>query len=186
LHEIFTSHYLQPKTERYGEDKFGNFGCFYGYSDVLQSVLAPPGKRLYSPAAELIKRQADREDVPFTSVMEAELLVLLMAFGSTDVRSALSSAAPKFASTQQQFVRLFALYERSHCHPVHGICMPGLRCGSQIFAHLVVDALWCAEAPQNQIGEICLRLHIALIYIGLPKIDDCLPTIAVEQGLCRS
>ena len=46
LHEIFTSHYLRPKSERYGEDKFDNFGCFYGYSETLQTVLAPKGQRL--------------------------------------------------------------------------------------------------------------------------------------------
>jgi len=62
LHEIFTSHYLKPKSERYNNANFDNFGCFYGYSKTLQSVLAPEGKRLYSPAAELIKRQADRNE----------------------------------------------------------------------------------------------------------------------------
>jgi hypothetical protein len=86
LHEVFTSHYLRPKSERHGDENFENFGCFYGHSETLQAELAPQGKRLYSPAAELIKRQADREDVPFPSVIEAELLVLLMAFVSEDVR----------------------------------------------------------------------------------------------------
>jgi hypothetical protein len=85
LHEIFTSHYLRPKSERYSEDKFEGFGCFYGHSETLQSVLSPEGKRFYSPAAELIKRHADREDIPFAAIMEAELLVLLMAFVSPDV-----------------------------------------------------------------------------------------------------
>jgi hypothetical protein len=86
LHEIFTSHYLRPKSERYGVENFDNFGCFYGHSDALQSELAPQGQRLYSPAAELIKRQADREDIPFSALMEAELLVLLMAFIIPDAR----------------------------------------------------------------------------------------------------
>jgi hypothetical protein len=84
LHEIFTSHYLRPQSNRFSEDKFDSFGCFYGYSETLQSVLAPEGKRLLSPAAELIKRQADREDILFSAVMEAELLVLLMAFVTKD------------------------------------------------------------------------------------------------------
>lgn len=43
-------------------------------------MLAPEGKTLYAPAAELIKRQADRTDLPFTAVMQAELLILMMAF----------------------------------------------------------------------------------------------------------
>lgn len=80
LHEVFTSHYLLPTTERYGEDKFDTFDCFYGSSETLQTELAPEGRRLYSPAAELIKRQAEREDLPFAAVIEAELLILLMAF----------------------------------------------------------------------------------------------------------
>ncbi len=83
LHEVFTSHYL---CLIHGEQKFDTFDCFYGYSKTLQSELAPEGKRLYSPAAELIKRQADRLDVPFESVIEAELLVLLMAFLIPNVR----------------------------------------------------------------------------------------------------
>jgi hypothetical protein len=86
LHEIFTSHYLRPKTERYSQDRFDNFGVFHGSSQALQSVLAPNGQRLYSPEAELIKRQADREDFPFSAVTEAELLVLLMAFISVEAR----------------------------------------------------------------------------------------------------
>ncbi len=86
LHEVFTSHYVMPKTERYGDQRFENFDCFYGYSESLQTVLAPEGQRLYSPAAELIKRQADREDIPFEDVIQAELLVLLMAFITPDTR----------------------------------------------------------------------------------------------------
>jgi len=85
LHEVFTSHYLIPVTERYGDNKFATFGYFYGYSKTLQSELAPEGKRLYSPAAELIKRQANREDIPFLDVIEAELLILLMVFLNPDV-----------------------------------------------------------------------------------------------------
>ncbi|MHB9009195.1 MAG: SEFIR domain-containing protein [Limisphaerales bacterium] len=79
LHEVFTSHYLLPETDRHEDQRFDTFGCFYGYSQALQSVLAPKGKRLYSPGAELIKRQADRNDIPFASIIEAELLILLMA-----------------------------------------------------------------------------------------------------------
>ena len=48
-------------------------------SDTLQ-ILAEPGKTLLSAAAALIKQQADRTDIPFDTIMEAELLILLMAF----------------------------------------------------------------------------------------------------------
>lgn len=86
LHEVFTSHYIMPETERYGDERFENFDCFYGYSETLQSVLAPEGKRLYSPAAELLKRQADREDIRFADVIQAELIVLMMALITPNAR----------------------------------------------------------------------------------------------------
>ncbi len=79
LREVFTSHYLQPEgTQHYNKGEFTSFECFWTYSELLQ-VLAPEGRKLLFPAAELIKRQADRNDLTFESVMEAELLVLLMA-----------------------------------------------------------------------------------------------------------
>lgn len=84
LREIFTSHYLVPETQRSGDMDFESFVVFWGRSETLNSVLAPEGHRLYSPAAELIKRQADRDDIPFKAVMEAELLTLLMAFLTPD------------------------------------------------------------------------------------------------------
>lgn len=80
LHEIYSSHYLTPPTDRYGGEQFERFDCFWGYSNELQAVLAPEGRRLLAPAAELIKRQSDREDIPFADVLQAELLTLLMTF----------------------------------------------------------------------------------------------------------
>lgn len=79
LHLILTNNYLLPETETYGDNRFGTFYAFYGHSETLK-ILAPEGKRLYAPAAELIKRQADRTDIPFAEVIQAELLVLMMAF----------------------------------------------------------------------------------------------------------
>ena len=79
LHLVLTSHYLLPETEAHGHNRFDTFDAFYGHSETLQ-VLAPEGKKLNAPAAELIKRQADRTDLPFAEVIQAELLVLMMAF----------------------------------------------------------------------------------------------------------
>lgn len=86
LREVFTSHYLMSETERYGEERFERFDSFYGYSDLLNDVLGPENKRYYSAAAELIKRQADRQDIPFASIIEAELLILFMALIGPDLR----------------------------------------------------------------------------------------------------
>jgi len=85
LHLVFTSHYLLPETEAYGPKRFVTFDAFYGYSETLQ-VLAPEGRKLLAPAAELIRRQADRTDIHFADVMQAELLVLMMAFITDDVK----------------------------------------------------------------------------------------------------
>ena len=79
IHLILTHHYLLPDTAASGPERFATFGAFYGYSESLQ-ILAPEGQRLYAPAAELIKRQADRTDLPLKAIMQAELLVLMMAF----------------------------------------------------------------------------------------------------------
>src|SRR5699024_10434882 len=80
LHDVYSSHYLLPSTDRYGQSNFERFDCFYGYSESLQAVLAPEGRKLHAPAAELIKLQADREDLPFSDILQAELLTLLMSF----------------------------------------------------------------------------------------------------------
>lgn len=79
LHLLLTSHYLLPETEARGAKRFETFTAFHGQSESLQ-ILAPEGKRLYAPAAELISRQADRTDLPFAAVIQAELLVLMMTF----------------------------------------------------------------------------------------------------------
>lgn len=115
LHLILTSHYLLPETDRQGSDQFVTFGRFHGHSETLQ-ILAPEGQRLYAPAAELIKRQADRTDLPFTAVMQAELLILMMAFISENTRwypqtllySSHSGAFPFFvrAAQHRHFLKL--------------------------------------------------------------------------------
>jgi TIR domain len=86
LHNIFTTHYLLSSTARSGSERFEQFDAFYGHSETLNAVLAPEGRRFLSPAAELIKRQAKRQDIRFTDLMEADLLVLLMAFITPETR----------------------------------------------------------------------------------------------------
>lgn len=85
LHEVYASNYLIP-SDRHGQSNFEKFDCFYGYSKTLQAVLAPKGQRLYAPAAELIKIQADREDIPFSDIRQADLLTLMMSFITPDTR----------------------------------------------------------------------------------------------------
>lgn len=86
LHEVFASHYLAPATERGGEVLFDTFDVFYAHTDVLNEALAEKGKRYLSPAAELLKRQANRSDISFANLMEADLLILMMALVNPDAR----------------------------------------------------------------------------------------------------
>jgi len=84
VHNILTSHYLLPESESRGDNRFVKFDEFYAHSDTLQEVLAPKDTRLFSPAAELIKRQADRDDIPLRDIIQADLVVLLLAFITPD------------------------------------------------------------------------------------------------------
>jgi hypothetical protein len=86
LHEMLSTHYLLPITERYGDKAFDTFITFLGHSESLQAVLAPEGKKLFSPTAEFINKHADRNDLPFKTILEADLLVLLMAFLDPEAR----------------------------------------------------------------------------------------------------
>ena len=81
-----TSHYLMPKTERYGDKRFERFDTFRAGSQTLDAVLAPKGRRLLSPAAALVKRQAQRGDLPFGDIMQADLLALLMSLVTLETR----------------------------------------------------------------------------------------------------
>ena len=86
LNNVFTSHYIAPTTERYHGRKFVTFGDFYAYSEILNPILAPEGPGLLSPAAELLKQQANRADIPFSDLIQADLLTLLMASIAPNIR----------------------------------------------------------------------------------------------------
>jgi hypothetical protein len=75
IHEVFTSNYLRPESDRHNPDnRFVGIEAFWASSGALS---APDGRRYFSPAAEIMKRQATRTDLPFESIMEAELLTFL-------------------------------------------------------------------------------------------------------------
>lgn len=84
LNEVLTTRYLKPGSQYYSRYDFETFECFSGNSGSLQEVLAPPGKRLFSPAAELLKRQADRSDVTFEDLKQADMVAFLMAVITPD------------------------------------------------------------------------------------------------------
>ena len=85
LHEILWALYIVPETEAYGSKSTCRYDDFYAYSEVINSVLATKGHKLYSPAAELLKRNAQRTDIPFDDVIQADLLALLIALIDSNI-----------------------------------------------------------------------------------------------------
>ncbi|WP_394229327.1 SEFIR domain-containing protein [Shewanella colwelliana] len=83
LHEIFTSSYVAPIERVQRGVELETFSDLYGNADSLQDVLRP-GEKLYSPSAELIKIQADRSDISFKDLIQAETLTFMMAILQED------------------------------------------------------------------------------------------------------
>ncbi len=79
LREIFKTHYFNLQADRHGDQEYHTFKCFWGSSEFLKRNLTLEGREYYSPETELIYRQADRSDIPFESIAEAEGLVVFMA-----------------------------------------------------------------------------------------------------------
>ena len=79
LHEIFFNDYLLPEIKRTSSDSFTKFTSFYGSTEFLGKEISPPGKKFTSPIAEMVHRQADRTDINFNSLIEAEMLIYLMS-----------------------------------------------------------------------------------------------------------
>lgn len=84
INAVLNHHYLIPKNERHGNSRFEGFESFYKYSETLISFLSPEGRTLRSAAAELIKRQATRPDLPFSELIQADLLLAMAAFCTRD------------------------------------------------------------------------------------------------------
>ena len=86
LHEVLSGSYIRPLSDRSSMRPFENAGAFYAHSEILQIALATGNRRFLSPAAELIKRQADRNDLAFGRIVEAELLVFLFSITTGALR----------------------------------------------------------------------------------------------------
>ena len=79
VHEILTSNYLLPEEERYRGKIFAGFEEFYTYSDVLERQNRKLSIRSISAIAHLIKERATLSNIPFNCVIQAELMITLMA-----------------------------------------------------------------------------------------------------------
>ncbi|MCW6542997.1 SEFIR domain-containing protein [Yersinia ruckeri] len=78
--DIFTSHYKLPDTSSYNNTQFCQFEEFYYHSDYLQEKLSPPGRKLHSTIAELLKIHANRDDLKFIDIMQADLIIKMFNF----------------------------------------------------------------------------------------------------------
>ncbi len=79
LNEVLTSSYLSSEATYYQRRPFINFGSFWTKAEFLNSTLSTDNTKYLSPAAEVVRRQANREDLPFTELIQADLLALLMS-----------------------------------------------------------------------------------------------------------
>lgn len=84
LNEIFQNQYLIPESENRTKN-FENFSCFFSYSEELNRFYSRDGKIYHSPAAELFKRNANSEIISFSDLIEAELLILFIAYLRIDI-----------------------------------------------------------------------------------------------------
>lgn len=80
IHEILTSSYRLPETTSYNNIHFCGITELYYHSDYLQEKLAPQGRRLNSTIAELLKNNANRSDISFEDVMQADLVITMFNF----------------------------------------------------------------------------------------------------------
>jgi len=74
-YELFTSHYKLPETSSYTNVQFCGFEEFYYHSDFLNEKLSLPGRRLNSTIAELLKINANRDDLVFLDIIQADLII---------------------------------------------------------------------------------------------------------------
>jgi len=76
LHQIFAASYLQPGRFGRRDVPFGQFDDFYFYSETLSQEFE---SRRLSPVGEFFKRTADMPNLPFDEIMQADVLILMMA-----------------------------------------------------------------------------------------------------------
>jgi hypothetical protein len=80
VHALLTTHYVAPSHKQLGTTGFARFTAFYSHSDEIGNAMKTArGSTYTSPVGEMLKRHADRDDLSFASLMEADALVLLAA-----------------------------------------------------------------------------------------------------------
>jgi len=86
IRELLTVNYLLPESETYRNKDFAKFDEFYMHSEVLNNRNRRLKLQRLSPIADLIRERATRNDITFRDVMQAELVVFLIAVLSDSER----------------------------------------------------------------------------------------------------
>lgn len=84
IRNVLSARYLSGDRQLPPEFRFVSIDAFLGASETLQAGFDEDSK-YYSPVAELIKRNADRSDVLFADLIQADLLVLFYSFCNSGV-----------------------------------------------------------------------------------------------------
>lgn len=86
VHTILNSSYLLPSHLSSRGMEFCNFSEVYVHSDFLQDKLSPANMRLNSPVAELVKLSANRNDILFRDLKQADLVLLMASLLSLEIQ----------------------------------------------------------------------------------------------------
>lgn len=86
LHEVFHSTLFVRDSALNAGISEEDFSSFFYHSTILNDAMRTDGGKYISPAAEFVKRNAHRQDIPFNAIMQAEALILLVTFVSSSFR----------------------------------------------------------------------------------------------------
>lgn len=89
LYIVFTEWYEDKSARNYRQEEFDSFRCFWTpTSEILQDFLnVKEGYKYENTISELVQRSADRPNLPFTSLQEAELIIMLMVLIAPEVNT---------------------------------------------------------------------------------------------------
>ncbi len=79
LNGVLTGNYLRPK-QNYGSERFDSVTAFYKHTELIGPALTTEKIKYHSEAAELIKRNAQRSDIDFNTIKNADALIHLSTY----------------------------------------------------------------------------------------------------------
>ncbi len=157
LNAVLMGSYLSPDNMRSRRGEFVGVGAFYGYTEIINSALTTENQRYHSQAIELVKRSADRKDIPFSALKEADSLIHLAATLKDEHWYPQSHYYASFGDTHHFFLRAA---QRRHFAKLATII--GIPTG---------DKLREIIAAKNQEKDTWRRKQIFSNLVNLEKLD---------------